>query len=123
MDEFVKENLKPDKNGNVSVDQLKNFVLAHCKDEMIGKRINKKDVEGFLSAFIYNAYGATNANNIASMVFTDENYVAKKLNNRTRGNPPPPDVNGDLDLYEVNEDEIHNFRVRQVLQNIEEKVF
>lgn len=115
--------MKPDKNGNVSVDQLKDFVLAHCKDEMISKKLNKKDVEGFLSAFIYNAYGSTNADSIAPLVFTEENYVAKKLNNRTRGNPPPPDVNGDLDLYEVNDDEIHNHRVKEVLQNLEEKVF
>jgi hypothetical protein len=90
---------------------LKSFVLANVKDEMATKKINKKDVEGFLSAFIYNAYGATNANSIAPLIFTDENYVAKKLNNRTRGNPPPPDVNGDLDLYEINDDEIHNHRV------------
>lgn len=123
LDSFVKENLKPDKNGNVSVDQLKDFVLAHCKDELIAKKIHKKDIEGFLSAFIYNSYGSTNADTIAPLVFTEENYVAKKLNNRVRGNPPPPDVNGDLDLYEVQEDEIHNHRVRDVLKNLEEKVF
>jgi hypothetical protein len=27
--------MKPDKNGNVSVDQLKEFVVAHCKDDMV----------------------------------------------------------------------------------------
>lgn len=49
---------------------------------MVSKKVTKSDVEGFLSAFIYNAYGATNANNVAPLIFTDENYVAKKLNNR-----------------------------------------
>jgi hypothetical protein len=68
---------------------------------MMNKRINKRDIEGFLSAFIYNAYGSTNIDKIASLVFTEENYVAKKLNNRVRANPPPPEVNGDLDQLDV----------------------
>ena len=46
---------------------------------MITKRLNKKDIEGFLSAFIYNAYGATSISTIPYLVFTDENYVAKNL--------------------------------------------
>ena len=90
---------------------------------MVQKKMEKKDIEGFLSAFIYNTYWSTNVEAIAPLVFTDENYVAKKLNNRTRGNPPPPDVNGDLDLYEVGNDDIHNHRVKEVLKNLEEKVF
>lgn len=49
-----------DKNDNISVDELKNFVIQECKDQMIHRQISKKDVEAFLSAFVYNAYGATN---------------------------------------------------------------
>ena len=71
---------------------------------MSSKKISKSDIEGFLSSFIYNAYGATNASSIANLIFTDDNYVSTKLNNRTRANPPPPDVNGDLDLYEISDD-------------------
>lgn len=115
--------MKPDKNGNVSVDDMKQFVIGHCQNEMVTKKITKQDVEGFLSAFVYNAYGATNASTIAPLVFTDENYVAKKLNGRQRANPPPADINGDLDLYEVTQDGIHNHRVKDVLKNLEEKVF
>ena len=96
MEKAIKDNCQPDKNGNISVDQFKNFVLTHCKDEMINKKLNKKDVEGFLSAFIYNTYGTTNVDSIAPLVFTDDNVVAKKLNHRVRGNPPPPEVNGDI---------------------------
>ena len=90
---------------------------------MINKHLSKRDIEGFLSSFIYNTYGSTNAENIAPLVFTEENYVAKKLNNRTRANPPPPEVNGDLELYEVNDEHIHNHRIREVLEKLEEKVF
>ena len=90
---------------------------------MITKKLNKKDIESFLSSFIYNAYGATNANQIANLVFTEDNYVAKTLSSKIRANPPPPEVNGDLDLYEINEDGIHNYRVKDVLQKLEEKIF
>jgi hypothetical protein len=63
----------------------------------MNKKVTKRDIEGFLSVFIYNAYGSTNINSISNLVFTNENYVAKKLNHRVRGNPPPPEVNGDLE--------------------------
>ena len=86
-------------------------MLHHCKDELLDKKLHKKDIESFLSAFIYNAYGNTNVSTIAPLVFTDENYVAKKLTGRTRANPPPPDVNGELDQIEVNEEDIHNHGV------------
>ena len=115
MEQTVNEQLNADKNGNVSVDQFKNFVLEHCKDEMKNKKVTKRDIEGFLSAFIYNAYGSTNINSIADLVFTKENYVAKKLNNRVRANPPPPEVNGDLDLYDIKDHEIHTEKVHSIL--------
>jgi hypothetical protein len=72
---------------------------------MVNKKLNKKDIEGFLSAFIYNTYGGTSFKDIAPIVFSNDNYISKKLNHRKRGNPPPPEVNGDLDLYEVGEND------------------
>ena len=94
-----------DKNENISVDDLKNFVIATCKDQIVHKQISKKDVEAFLSAFIYNAYGATNVQSVSSLVFTDENYVAKKLARKIRANPPPDEVNGDLVVTEQGPEE------------------
>lgn len=123
LDKAIKDQLIADKNGNVTVEQFKHFVLEQCKEEMLHKKLHKKDIEGFLSAFIYNAYGATNVNQIANLVFTEENYVAKKLNNRVRANPPPPEVNGELDQYDIKEEDIHTQRVQNVLQQIEQKVF
>jgi hypothetical protein len=87
------------------------------------KKLSKADIEGFLSAMIYNAYGSTNASTIAPLIFTDENYVNKKLSTRQRPNPPPADVNADMDLYEVSDETIHNSRVKNVMRQIEEKVF
>ena len=85
-----------DKNNNITVDQLKGFVLETCKDQIIHRNISKKDVEAFLSAFIYNSYGSTNVDSIAKMIFTEENYVAKKLSRKVRANPPPDEVNDEV---------------------------
>lgn len=97
LDKALRESLPmEDKHDNVSVDDLKNFVLDTCKEQIINKRISKKDVEAFLSAFIYNAYGATNIESVSKLVYTDENYVAKKLSRKTRANPPPEEVNAEM---------------------------
>lgn len=77
LDQALKESCSvQDKNNNISVDDLKNFVLDTCKDQIIHRKISKKDVEAFLSAFNYNTYGATNLESISKVVFTNENYVA-----------------------------------------------
>jgi len=123
LDKAVKESLRNDKNGNIGLDSLKNFVLSHLKDHMINKKLSKRDIEGFLSSFVYNTYGETHSDAVANTVFATENVVANNLNHRVRGNPPPVDTMGDLDLYDVKEDEIHSQRVQNVMKEIEEKVF
>lgn len=105
-----------DKNDNISVDDLKNFVLDTCKDQIIHRQISKKDVEAFLSAFVYNTYGATNIGSVAKMVFTNENYVAKQLSRKTRPNPPPDEVNAEM-LRSIDFDDAE---VSQVNQNAEQ---
>lgn len=35
------EEVKPDANGNISVDQLKQFVLTHCEDDLMNRRLVK----------------------------------------------------------------------------------
>jgi len=54
FDEHVSAHITPDPHGNVSVDQLREFVLGLCEKELLAKTILKRDVEGFLSAFNYN---------------------------------------------------------------------
>lgn len=61
FDKALREAQTPDANGNISVDALKHFVLTQCKDAIVSQKLAKKDIESFLSAFIYNAYGSTNA--------------------------------------------------------------
>ena len=57
------------------------------------------------------------------MIFTDENFIAKKLNHRVRANPPPPEVNGDLAQTEVADNDLNTLGMQKVLSEIEDKVF
>lgn len=73
-EEFMKE-IKTDKHGNISVDQLKDFILHQCEEDIINRRLTKRDVEGFLSAFNYNMYGSTNASEACNMIFTKDSEI------------------------------------------------
>ena len=50
----IKTEVQADGNGNISVDQLKNFILKECEADLRDRKINKKDIECFLSSFNYN---------------------------------------------------------------------
>ena len=104
--------VKIDKNGNVSVDQLKDFILKQCETELINRSITKKDIEGFLSAFNYSIYGATNVSDISSLVFTSDDQVKDKLVERRRANAPPENLNMDIDLKQINEDDVHSKKTK-----------
>lgn len=73
---------------------MRDYVLKICEQDLIDKRIVKRDIEGFLSAFNYNIYGATNIEEISNLVFTGDDDIPDKLAERKRANPPPNDVNG-----------------------------
>jgi Ca2+-binding EF-hand superfamily protein len=123
MNKALKEAQEPDANGNISVDALKKFVLTECKDALVAQKLAKRDVESFLSAFIYNSYGSTNFDHVAPLVYTDENVVSTKLNHRVRGNPPPVEANGDIQIKDLQESDVHNSKVKSVLQEIENKIY
>lgn len=137
MDQALREAVElKDKNDNVSVDDLKQFVLQSCKDQLIHKKLAKKDIEAFLSAFVYNAYGATSMDSVAKLVFTNENYVAKQLSRKTRPNPPPDEVNAEIrqeiEAASVQDNEsatprksltVDYKRAAAVLKEIEDKVY
>lgn len=75
FEEAFKKEVEADKNGNVSVDQLKDFILSQCEEDIINRKVSKRDVEGFLSAFNYNMYGATNATDACNLIFTKDNEI------------------------------------------------
>lgn len=111
----VKEVIKADSNGNVSVDQLRDFILDMCEKDLIDRRIYKRDIEGFLSAFNYNCYGSTNIDEISNLIYTRDDEIPNKLAERKRANPPPSDLNQNVDISSVNEADMHNKRVKSLM--------
>ena len=97
----IKGEKTADVNGNVSVDQLRDFVLTTVENDMINQKITKRDIEGFLSAFSYNTYGATNINSIAKLIYCRDDQIPEKLAERKWANPPPADVNKDIPIGDV----------------------
>lgn len=123
----MKDKVQTDANNNLNVDDFKAFVVDSCRDELIERKIDKKDIEGFLSAFTFNNHGATDVEKVAPLVFeTDVNKVATNLTTRVRANPPPALANEELGTTihgaEVLDNET-NKRMRGLLEQIENKVF
>lgn len=112
-----------DANGNVSVDHLRDFVLSIVEQDLIEKRLVKRDVEGFLSAFNYNCYGAANIDEISKLVYTGDDEIPDRLAERKRANPPPNDVNKGISTEGIESADMHNTRVRNLMNEMEDKVF
>ena len=74
-----------------------------CHDDMVNQKIFKKDIEGFLSGFIYNTYGATNLDSICQTVFTRDDLIPDKLAEVKRANPPPSDLSKNINISDVDE--------------------
>ncbi|MFO0116916.1 MAG: hypothetical protein ACK521_04645 [bacterium] len=83
------------------------------------RKISKHDLEGFLSAFVYNKYGATNVEKIAPLVFErDANSLSLKLASQVRANPPPEFVNEDIGFAKpinIEGDNTNAKRIREIL--------
>jgi len=67
--DHLKNNIDGDKNGNLSVDEFKSFLVDSCHNEIIDKSLTKQDLEGFMSAFVYNGQGQTSLEGVAPIVF------------------------------------------------------
>lgn len=102
---------------------MRDFVLNLCEKDLIDRKLVKRDVEGFLSAFNYNTYGATNINDISNLIFTKDDMIPMKLAERKRANPPPADVNVDISTKDVKTEDMHNVRIRDILSEMEDRVF
>lgn len=94
-----------------------------CSEEVLKRRLSKRDLEGFLSSFKYNIHGATDVGSIAPLVFeNDTNKVTLAINSRKRTNPPPAFINQELSAENAGEigDEPTARRLRGILTKIED---
>ena len=87
-------------------------MLNLCEDDLLNRRLAKGDVEGFLSAFNYNTYGATNVSGISDLIFTSDDQIPHKLAEKKRANPPPSEVNEHIDISEITDKQMHNARIK-----------
>ena len=122
---YLRERVDTDKNGNISVDEMKAMINETCSEEVVKRRLNKRDLEGFLSAFKYNVHGATDIGTIAPLVFEkDSNKLSIALTSRVRTNPPPAFVNEDVVAVEGDiSEETTARRLRGLLTQIEDATF
>jgi len=123
---YLRERVDADKNGNISVEEMKFMINDTCQDEVIKRRLTKKDLEGFLSSFKYNVHGATDISSIAPLVFeNDTNKLTLALNTRKRTNPPPAFINAELATATGGDikDETTARRLRGILGKIEDAAF
>lgn len=127
MAKALKEKAGADANGNLEQQDFLAWVVDQCREDLIARRVNKQDIEGFVSAFTFNNHGATNVEKVAPQVYeTDPNKLATILTTRVRANPPPTKANHDLGTTvtgfpSCTNDE--NKRLRNLLVQIENKVF
>lgn len=129
LEEFLREKIDSDKNGNIDVQEMKSLIAETCAGEVANRRLTKQDLEGFLSAFKYNAHGTTNLTSIAPLVFEkDSNKLSIAIAKRIRTNPPPQFVNKELSQTvaaaeaEI-KDETTARRLRKILSEIEYSSF
>lgn len=72
-------------------------MVDQCREELIARKVTKQDIEGFLSAFVFNTHGSTDIHSVAPLVFeADPNKLSTTLATKVRANPPPALVNEDL---------------------------
>ena len=97
FEKYLRERVDTDKNGNISVDEMKQMIHDTCGEEVVKRRLSKRDLEGFLSSFKYSKHGATDISAVAPLVFEkDANKLMVALASNKRTNPPPAFVNEDL---------------------------
>ena len=90
FEKYLRDRVDADKNGNISVDEMKTMINETCGEEVVRRKLTKRDLEGFLSSFKYSVHGTTSINSIAPLVFEkDSNKVTLALSSQVRTNPPP----------------------------------
>jgi hypothetical protein len=71
--------------------------VESCREDLIARKVSKQEIEGFLSAFVFNKHGSTDINSVAPLVYeTDPNKLSLTVSNRVRANPPPILCNEEL---------------------------
>ena len=107
----------PDKQGTVALDELKDVILDTCKQEIEIQKVGKKDIEAFLSSFVYNSYGHTDISKIAPQVFEQYSSLQKVHW------PLPPPSFVDEDILKFSKAEVDSSELIKVSNELVTKIF
>eukprot|EP00831_Metopus_contortus_P001674 TRINITY_DN10601_c0_g1_i2.p1 TRINITY_DN10601_c0_g1~~TRINITY_DN10601_c0_g1_i2.p1 ORF type:complete len:208 (+),score=58.51 TRINITY_DN10601_c0_g1_i2:127-750(+) len=121
FNEDLKTKLEGDSYGNVAASELEKYFSDTLKDNLNKREVSRRDLEGFLSAFLYNRYKMTNVNRIAPMAFSDDTEISKKILSIERANPPPAKIAENTQKNEPTT--VEPERMRQLLKELQLKSF
>lgn len=100
--------------------------MDQCRDELISRKVTKQDIEGFMSAFVFNQHGGCDITSVAPLVYEpDANKLSTIINTRVRANPPPEVLNAELGARETTlaMDNSQAKRMREIMASLEETTF
>ena len=104
LTKHLKSTADIDKNGTIDLNELKTFIIGSFKNEIENSIVNKKDIEWFLSNFVYNKYGHTAVDEIGTKIFASPEEANRMVDHFRRARPPPSTVNEGLANLTSNED-------------------
>eukprot|EP00826_Nyctotherus_ovalis_P047116 TRINITY_DN5378_c0_g1_i15.p1 TRINITY_DN5378_c0_g1~~TRINITY_DN5378_c0_g1_i15.p1 ORF type:complete len:702 (+),score=188.58 TRINITY_DN5378_c0_g1_i15:221-2326(+) len=121
----LRQKLPFDCNGNVKSKDFENYLLNACKEELKKRELSRKDLEGFLSAFVYSVHRTTDINAVAPLVFSDDTQISAKIHSLHRPLPPPMSVSQTQHVESANEmaKSIPNSRLREMIMDLQDKSF
>jgi len=69
LNEKLSKLVKVEKRGTVDVNQLRDAIVEICDDELEEQKLVKRDIEAFLSSYLYNQYGHTKYTDIVPKIY------------------------------------------------------
>jgi Ca2+-binding EF-hand superfamily protein len=109
-----------DKNGTIDLNEFKSLILTTFKNEIETSVVGKKDIEAFLSNFVYNKYGHTAIDEVAPRVFASAEEFNRIIDHFKRPKPPPSKVNGNLE--DANPGDIKDKFYQQRIKTLADKI-
>jgi len=122
FDKELKQNVKADSYGNVSAQALEQYFIEICKEELTKHLLNRGDLEGFLSSFVYNKHKMTNINDITPQVFRNNTDIITNMYTVQRPGPPPDNLARNF-LQDIEDREVSDKRMREIVEEIQDKTF
>lgn len=118
---YIKEHIDTDKNGTVDLNEFQKLIITTLKEPIENSTIAKKDVECFLSNFLYNKYGHTAVEEVAPRIFASTEEYNRIIDHFRKPQPPPARVNSGLEPKDLKADLLGHNQVKVLAEKIVDK--